>query len=435
MAFGAATTVALLAAFALFYVLLDKQLTQAQERGLEVRANYLAAAVKAGNLQAVQRDPLAQLYGPAGEVLAESTSLSGRRLLGVAEAVRAERRGSTRPVNLESSGDAPVRLRSQPLGPGLGLLTVGVSAEPVERGHDRLVKLVLIAGPLLVAVVLLAGWAAVRAALAPVDRLRREAEAISSVDTQVRLSPVPGEDELARLARTLDAMLDRLHVAFDRERAFVDDASHELRTPIAVMRGELELAHSALAEGDLTELERALRAAGQENERLARLAEDLLLLARERAGTLVVRREPVDLLDLCWAEGLRLGGLLGIAVTVDGDPAVVDGDPDRLRQVLANLLQNSAQAGARSVLIRLGETDDGVEMVVADDGPGFAPHLTATAFDRFVRADGARTRDIGGAGLGLAIVRAVVSAHEGRVEAANGPPLAGGRVTVRLRAG
>ncbi|MGQ0464216.1 MAG: histidine kinase dimerization/phospho-acceptor domain-containing protein [Sporichthyaceae bacterium] len=338
---GLVTSLVLLAAFALFFTLLDRQLTQAQERGLEVRSDYLAAAVRAGDTQAVARDPLAQLYGPKGEVVVGSTALVGRRLLGEAEAVRADQRGATRTVTLETAGTGPIRLWSVALGPDLGVLTVGVSAEPVERAHRRLVLLVLIAGPTMLALVLLAGWRAVRAALAPVERIRMQAEAISSLDSRAKLSPVPGQDEIARLAQTLDGMLDRLHVAFDRERAFVDDASHELRTPIAVMRGELELAAEAVADGDRAGLDRALRAARSENERLERLAEDLLLLARERAGTLVVRAEPVDLLDLCWSEALRLGELLGLGVHVDGDPAVVSAG-----QPLAQLRDSRGSFGA-----------------------------------------------------------------------------------------
>lgn len=432
--FGLAASVVLLVAFVLFSAMLDRQLSQSQERGLQVRTNYLSAAIRAGDVQAVTRDPLAQFYGPRGEVIAGSTALADRRLLSVEEAIRAEERGTTREVNLETAGSGPIRLRSEPLGPDLGLLVVGVSAEPVRQAHDRLVLLTAIAGPLLIVLALLAIWHTVRAALAPVERMRREAEAISSLDSRVRLSPVPGEDELARLARTLDGMLDRLNVAFDRERAFVDDASHELRTPIAVMRGELELAAAAAADGDHVELDRALRAATAENDRLGRLAEDLLLLARERAGTLVVRREPVDLLDLCWAEANRLRELFGIEVTVHGDPAVAPGDAERLRQVLANLLRNSACAGARTVRIELRADQEDVTLAVCDDGPGFPPDVLSRAFDRFVRADGARTRDVGGAGLGLAIVRAVIAAHQGRVEARNGPPLGGACVAVRLPA-
>jgi two-component system OmpR family sensor kinase len=284
-----------------------------------------------------------------------------------------------------------------------------------------------------VGVLAVAGWLVVRAALRPVDLLAREAAAISSLDADRPLPPVPGDDEIARLARTLDDMLARLRVAFDRERAFIDDASHELRSPIAVLRAEIDLALSAT--GDPAELEHSLRAARSEAERLSRLAEDLLLLARERAGSLVVRREPVDLLDLAATEARRLQSVLGLRIQVTGDPAVVQGDTDRLRQLLANHAHNSAAAGATTVRVHLTVAGESASLEVADDGPGFPPGVSDSAFDRFVRADHARTRGAFGAGLGLSIVRAVVAAHGGVVAARNGEPLGGAVVTVRLPLG
>jgi two-component system OmpR family sensor kinase len=227
-------------------------------------------------------------------------------------------------------------------------------------------------------------------------------------------------------------MLARLEVAFARERAFVDDASHELRTPIAVLRGEIELALSSTQEPD--EVERSLQVALGQADRLSRLAEDLLLLARERVGSLVVRRESIDLLDFAIAAAHRLQPVLGLRIEVSGDPVVVPGDADRLRQVLANLAENSSAAGASVARIRvIGEPAFAV-VEVADDGPGFRSGLVDSAFERFVRGDEARTHGLSGAGLGLSIVRAVVSAHGGTVEARNGPPLGGAVVTARLPA-
>jgi signal transduction histidine kinase len=436
LTFGMATSGALLIAFGIFYAVLNQQLTSAQERGLQIRAGYLASAVHSGSLDTVTRDPLAQFYDPAGNVLVSSTALAGRRLLSVEEAKQLEGRGITRNLNLETSGNAPVRLFTRPLGGGLGLLAVGVSAEPVLNAQNRLILIISIAAPLLIALVVLAGWRVVRAAMAPVDRMAKEAQTISSFESEARLSSVPGGDELARLAQTLDGMLERLRVAFRRERAFVDDASHELRTPIAVMRGELELARLAADTGDAAGLDRSLRAAATENERLARLAEDLLLLARQRAGTLVVGTTRLDLLDLCLAEARRLGPVLDLEVSVSGDLAVCPGDENRLRQVLGNLLQNARGAGAHHVRINLTMHGDSVELAVSDDGPGFPATVLSSAFDRFVRGDGARTRDAtgGGAGLGLAIVRAIAAAHGGTVEARNGPPLGGASVLVLLPA-
>jgi two-component system, OmpR family, sensor kinase len=310
------------------------------------------------------------------------------------------------------------------------VLSVGVSAQPLQEARRRLLALLLGAAPLLLSVLAVAGWLAVRAALRPVDVLTREAATISSLESDRSLPPVPGDDEIARLARTLDGMLARLRVAFARERAFVDDASHELRSPIAVLRGELELALSAT--DDPPEVERSLRAALGEAERLSRLAEDLLLLARERAGSLVVRRDPVDLLDLATAEARRLEPVLGLRIDVSGDPVVVQGDADRLRQLLANLVHNSAAAGSNAVRVHVGADAAQAELQVADDGRGFPPDLQDAAFERFVRGDHARTPGASGAGLGLSIVRAIAAAHGGTVDAHNGKPLGGAVVTARL---
>jgi signal transduction histidine kinase len=432
LVFGVAVSAALIFVFGLFYTVLNGELTRAQERGLQIRSDYLIAAIRSGNVEAVTHDPLAQYYRTDGSVEVSSTSLTNQRLLSGNEATQLIERGITRKLNLETAGAGPVRLLSRPLGDGRGVLTVGVPADSVVRARTRLVQLVLVAAPLLTAGVVLAGWRTVRAALAPVDRMTGEAEAISSLDSEARLTAMPGDDELARLARTLDNMLERLRVSFGRERQFVDDASHELRTPIAVMRGELELARAAAAAGDEGGLDRALRAASLENERLARLAEDLLLLARQRAGTLVVRSASVDLLDLCFAEARRLGPVLDLEIKVAGEPVVCPGDADRLRQVLANLLQNARAAGASKAVVRCLDTGSRIELAVSDDGPGFPPAVITSVFERFVRADDARGRAAGGAGLGLAIVRAIAHAHGGSVSAHNGPPLGGATVMLRL---
>jgi signal transduction histidine kinase len=225
-------------------------------------------------------------------------------------------------------------------------------------------------------------------------------------------------------------MLARLRVAFERERAFVDEASHELRSPIAVLRGELELALSAA--DDPVEVERSLRVAIEEADRLQGLAEDLLLLARERAGALVLRHEPIDLHDVISAEARRLEPVLGMRIAVTGDPVVLTGDADRLRQVIANLVHNSAAAGSANVGIDLAAQDGVVHVLVSDDGPGFPATMLDRAFERFSRGDAARTSGSSGAGLGLSIARAVVTGHGGSIDAHNGGPLGGAVLTVEL---
>jgi two-component system, OmpR family, sensor kinase len=425
---GGATALAL--CLVLLYLAMDQQLSGTLDADLNGRSTDLAAALTAGDADVVARDPLAQLYTSDGRLLSSSAVLGDWRLLS-ADEVRAVRLRTTigRSVPAGSGAFQSVRLLSRRLGSDQ-VLTVGVSEEPLKRARQRLLTLLLVAGPVLFGLLAVAGWLVVRAALRPVDALTREAAEISSLETGRKLSPVAGDDEIARLARTLDAMLARLAVTFARERAFIDDASHELRSPIAVVRGELELAVAALH--DKAEVERSLRAALAETDRLTRLAEDLLLLARERAGMLVLDREPVNLLELATDEAKRLGPPLNLDIEAVGIPAVVAADPDRLRQVVGNLAHNSATAGARSIQIRVGRDHDAVTMQFADDGPGFPIEVQDAAFDRFVRADRARTPGSTGAGLGLSIVRAIIAAHGGTVAASTGAPLGGAIVTARL---
>jgi signal transduction histidine kinase len=415
----------------MLYVTLDAQLSTALDDDLHVRSDEIAAGLRAGDTADVTRDPLAQLYALDGTILASSPSLAGHRLLST-DQVRGLRSEAYQNRSLPRGGadaDTTVRLLSRQVEQS-AVLTVGVSAEPLQAARQWLLAVLLIASPLLLAALAGVGWLVVRAALRPVDILTREAAEISALDVDRQLPAVPGDDEIARLARTLDDMLGRLRVAIARERAFVDDASHELRSPIAVLRAEIDLALSALDEP--VEVERSLLAARSESERLTRLSEDLLLLARHRTGTQVVRREPVDLYDLVANEARRLGPVLGLRIDVTGDPAVLEGDAGRLRQLLGNLLHNSAAAGASTVHVHLDRDATSATLVVADDGPGFPPGVLDSAFERFVRGDSARTPRSSGAGLGLSIVRAVVAGHEGTVAAANGGPLGGAVVTARL---
>jgi two-component system OmpR family sensor kinase len=428
--FAAGSMVVLLLSLSLLYVVLEGQLSAALDADLQHRSDDLIAGLRTGDLSAVSGDPLAQVYSSDGTLVFSSTGLV-TRLLDPAQvrAVRATTSATrTLPIGYGAK-PVQVRLLSRQVGLSGDVLTVALESGAVERGGARQLTVLTAAAPLLIAVLAGLGWLLVRAALRPVDALTREAAAISTLETYRRLPTVPGDDEISRLAATLDAMLARLSVAFDRERAFVDDASHELRTPIAVLRGEIELALAAL--DDPAEVRQSLLAAQGQVARLARLAEDLLLLARERDGSLLVHREPVDLVDLALAEAGTLGPAVGVRLTVRGEPMVVEADADRLRQVLANLAANSAAAGATEARIEIDADRDAARLEWADDGPGFSPAMLESAFERFVRGDASRTA-MSGAGLGLSIVRAVVSAHGGSATIHNGPPLGGAIVTVWL---
>lgn len=428
--FAVGTLAALVLCLSLVFVALNRELRIAFDADLSNRGDDLVAAVRHGDLEAVSGDPFAQIYNREGTVVVSSASLAGQRLLAPAEvpAVRGTVSASrTLPLGPEGQ-EVRVRLQSRLVDTSGDVLTVALPYGAVEQATDRQLIVLAVAAPLLVAVLAALGWLLVRAALRPVDELTREAAAITTLENGRRLAEVPGDDEIARLAATLDAMLARLAVAMARERAFVDDASHELRTPVAVLRGEIEL---ALSEQDPGEVRRSLLAAQAQVTRLARLTEDLLLLARERDGSLVVHREPVDLVDLAVDEAGTLGPAMGLAVTVRGEPVVVEADGDRLRQVLANLAANSAAAGAATVAVRIGVEDTWARIEWADDGQGFRPEVLESAFERFVRGAESRARATG-AGLGLSIVRAVVAAHGGSAQVRNGPPLGGGVVAVLL---
>ncbi|GAA0569689.1 ATP-binding protein [Paractinoplanes ferrugineus] len=429
--FGLGTSVVLLLCLSLLYLALDRQLDGAVDADLAGRSTDLLAGLRSNDLAAVAGDPMAQLYAADGTPLATSVSVAGQVLLDPVQ-VRAVRRATTGSTTLPvGTAGAPLRLRllSRPVDGSGRVLTVAQPLNAVERAGARQLIVLAVASPLLILALAVLVWLLLRAALRPVDVLTREAAAISTLDSDRPLPVVPGDDEIARLAVTLSGMLSRLAVAFDRERAFVDDASHELRTPIAVLRGEIDLALQVV--DDPAEVRQSLLAAQGQVARLGRLAEDLLLLARERAGSLAAHREPVDLTDLVRAEARSLALVNDLAIEVRGDPVIIEADPGRLVQVLTNLAANSAAAGAGSARITVTAGHDQVVLQWADDGPGFAPGLLDAAFERFVRGDAARTSSTG-AGLGLSIVRAVVASHDGTTHLRNGPPLGGAVVVVRL---
>ena len=431
--FGAGTSAVLLLSLALLYAALHRQLGRAVDADLTARSDDLVASVRANDLKAVEGDPMAQLYAADGTPLATAASIRHRILLTPAQA-RAVRRTSATSTTLPIGTDGEplrVRLLSRPVGRSGMVLTVALPSAGIERAGDQQLNVLLVAAPLMIAALAMLCWLLLRAALRPVDALTREAAAISTLDSERQLPVVPGDDEIARLSATLSGMLARLSVAFARERAFVDDASHELRTPIAVLRGEIDLALAAVDNPE--EVRQSLLAARGQVARLSRLAEDLLLLARQRDGSLVVHREPVDLTDLVRAETGVLARVTGLRIDVRGDPVIVEADADRLRQVLANLAANSAAAGASTVRVTVLLEPVLARIEWADDGPGFPPDLLGSAFERFVRGGPSRTPSTG-AGLGLSIVRAVVTAHAGTAELRNGPPLGGAVVTVRLPA-
>jgi signal transduction histidine kinase len=313
----------------------------------------------------------------------------------------------------------------------LGRRTVVVarSTEAVTETIAAVGGLLAVGLPLLLAVVAVTTWFVVGRALAPVEAIRTEVDAISATALHRRVPDPPADDEIGRLARTMNRMLERLEQAQARQRRLVSDASHELRSPVAAIRQHAEVALAHPGRTTITDLAATVLA---EDLRLQRLAEDLLLLTRADEHTLALRRRPVDLDDLVFDEARRLRDAAGLRVdTTKVSAGRVDGDAAGLRRVLRNLGDNAARHAGGQVAFSVAEHDGVVRLEVDDDGPGIADADRERVFERFVRLDHARTRDDGGSGLGLAIVAELVAAHGGTVAVA-ASPLGGTRVEVAL---
>ena len=288
----------------------------------------------------------------------------------------------------------------------------GASEADREETLDGLLRAFAIGTPLALLLATGFGYVLAGRGLAPVDAMRRRAEEITLARTGERLPLPAAEDEIHHLGETLNAMLDRIERSLDRERVFVADASHELRTPLAILRTELELAERPGRSTD--EVCAALRSAAEEVDRLARLAEDLLVIARSDQGQISLAAVQVDLRELLEGVGgrfARTAADAGRALVVDAPAHARAGvDRPRFEQAVGNLVDNALRHGAGEVRLA-GRLEAGrVVVEVSDEGEGFPAGFESEAFERFARARG---RTASGTGLGLAIARAIASAHSG----------------------
>lgn len=379
-------------------------------------------------------DIFAQLVGRDGRVIATTPGLAANGRLPIGDPATLDGPRFVEAQLATPEDPVPVRMLATPADDGT-IVIVGVAIDDQREALATLLQELAIALPVAILLAAGVGWFVAGAALRPVERIRLEAEAISASEPARRL-PVPGtRDELTALGVSLNGMLDRLQAAVERERRFVDDASHELRTPLANLKAELDLAMRRSRTQE--ELMAALGSAAEETDRLTRLAEDLLVLARSEGGGLPIRREEVDVSRLVRDTVDSFAGrasTLAVALRVVADGmGTASVDPVRLRQALGNLIDNGirhADAGGL-VTVTLLQDQSGLTMTVADSGAGFPPAFLPRAFLPFSRADAVRSRSDGGAGLGLAIVQAVVEAHGGTVLARNRPE-SGGEVVLRI---
>ena len=408
--------VLLTAAAALFVFLrLQADLNESVTAGLDARATAVATA-GAASAGAVGdgEEGFAQLVREDGELLdsaggASEVALDPGELQRVAggQQILTDRRVP----GIE--GEARVLARQD--GDGT-VVIVGQSLDDRDETLAGLVTSFAVGGPIAVLLASLVGYALAAAGLRPIEAMRRRAGEISLGDDDDRLPLPAAHDEVHRLGTTLNEMLERLKRSLDRERRFVADASHELRTPVAVIKTELEGA--LRAGGHDPRVREALVAAVEECDNLAQLAEDLLVVARTGAGALPLRCEPLAaeaVLEGVHRRFADRAGERGREIAVDAPPDLrLYADDLRLRQALGNLVDNALRHGEGEIRLRAAAAAGGVTLAVQDAGPGFEPDIAGRAFERFARSDAARGRE--GTGLGLAIVRTIAEAHGGRAE-------------------
>jgi two-component system, OmpR family, heavy metal sensor histidine kinase CusS len=323
-------------------------------------------------------------------------------------------------VSLDSLGHLRLMsgLVSGPDGPVV--VQSATSLASIDLELAELLTVLLISGPLALVCALGGGYMLARKALAPVDRMVHTADQITATRLDRRIDVTKTDDELGRLARTLNGMIARLERSFEEVRRFTADAAHELRTPIAVLRNEAEVALRKPREPE--QYRRVLEDQLEELERLSRLAERLLFLCREDAGLVPMSRESVRLDEVVEdiAEHMRVvAEEKGVRLKTDGGvPCHINGDEDQLHRLLFNLLDNAIKftPATGTVTVETARVDAKVRVVVTDSGIGIPPEHVPHVFKRFYRVDAARGGEVSGAGLGLAIARSIAEAHGGSIE-------------------
>jgi signal transduction histidine kinase len=391
-------------------------LTEGVERSVreqaEAAGEVLANGGTPGLLTRHDEDTVAQVLDGDGRVVTASPALEGEA--GREPLLDDPAAGSQAKVEVPGQEHRFLAVATRADTPdGSRTVVVAGTLDEADEAVDIVSGLLGVGLPLLLAVVAFTTWRVVGRTLAPVEAIRTTAEGVSAADLSGRVPVAATGDEVARLGVTMNHMLDRLQRAQVRQRRFVSDASHELRSPVATIRQHAEVAlehpqrvrSDALAETVHTE---ALR--------LQRLVDDLLLLARADEHTVALHRRPLDLDDIVLDEVRRLRSTTELEIDATAVSAgAVDGDPDALRRVVRNVFDNAARHATRRIAVALTESTGTVQLVVEDDGPGVPPEERGRVFERFVRLDDARARDHGGSGLGLAIVSELVAAHDGTV--------------------
>ena len=422
----------ILAAFSTgIYLALRHGLYANLDDSIEARANDLLGIIRyeeggptlAGSLAADSPDlgeQFVRVYDASGNLTFDNSGEAGAvPIQGSAVEKALAGRSAARSV---SAGGGPFRVLVVPIerdGQVTGALEVGRASDDVVDTLSTLLLILAIAYPGTLAVASLGGVFLAGRALSPIDRITRLARRVSAEDLGQRLDLRLPDDEVGRLARTFDEMIARLDEAFRRQRQFTADASHELRTPMTVIKGQIDVALQR--ERGPEAYRRVLQAVNEEVDRMIRLVASLLTLARADAGQIPITLEPVSLPDVVGAavEQVRpLAGQRGVELQMSSSrPVTLRADDDLILQLLLNLLDNAVKYTAAGGEVTVGWNADGrdVELWVRDTGSGIASEHLPHLFDRFYRVDKARSRAEGGTGLGLSICRWIAEAHGGSI--------------------
>ena len=429
----AVTGLTLTAGALLLVLTLQARLTASNDQVDRARLHELTDQVAAGTLPTtltdIGDDGVAQAVDGSGRVVARSANISDAGPIASVDPASDEVR-----LELDAPDDTETeRYRvwaARADGPdGPVTVFVGTSEEAVHEASRTLTRALLIGVPATTLLLGLATWLLVGRALREVDAIRTEVDSITDAELHRRVPATRTDDEVGRLAATMNRMLARLEASSTRQRTFVADASHDLQSPLAAQRARLEVALASPTRTEVDGLARDLLAGNAEMEGLVH---DLLFLATDDAGAPPPAMVPLDLDDLVLEEVARLRPATGLLLDTAGvSAAPVRGDRGELRRLVRNLLDNAARHAASTVHVAVAVDNGVVRLEVRDDGAGVAAADAERVFERFHRGDAARSRDDAGSGLGLAIARTVARRHGGEVSVGPGP---GGHFVLELPA-
>jgi signal transduction histidine kinase len=418
--------------------LLRRSLVGNLQTSAELRAEDVASLVRNGRAPDSIASPhdqdrrLVQVVDETGRVKALSPELAEKGL--IPQFLPPGRTLMTRVLKQPSfENDEDFLVAARRVAPSGGavhgaVVYVAASLQGVNQTVATVDRILILGVPMVLLAVCITSWLVMGRALHPVEAMRAEVAEITVHDLSRRVPEPRVDNEIARLARTMNAMLDRLQTASDRQRRFVADASHELQSPLASVRAQLEV---GLADADSTDWRTTVNDVLDEQERMERLVQDLLFIARADEWRSPVREDLVDLDDLVLEEALRVRSRGRVRVNLARlSGGQVAGDADQLLRVIRNLLGNAERHARTTVDVALHTDGPTVELVVSDDGDGIPPADRTRVFERFTRLDNARARSQGGAGLGLAIAKEIVDSHGGTI--AVGDSEVGTRIAVRL---